>query len=126
LDNLNSEENQDLHRKVEATLAMLDRTAYPILKGRVSADDAFELYAGVFLSVAFKLWPYVEDQREMRRKSGLRRRVGYRRFLEAVVRNWAVQYAIASGVKQPSSSRSTSEMLAALFSEVPGAVSSQT
>lgn len=94
---------------------MLERLAYPICKQQVPPDDAFELYGGVLLSLAHQLWPYVEDQREMRRKGGLRLRLSYRRFLEAVAREWAPKYAEAGGLPDLDVSKTTAELLRDLF-----------
>ena len=102
---------------VENTLAMLDRVSYPIISSQVPSDDAFSLWGGVFLSVAYKLWPYVEEQRDMRRKSGLRHRVGYRASLEKVVLMWAPKYAAEGQRRMPSGKLSVREVLSALFPE---------
>ena len=109
-------------RLVEETLATLERAAYPIALKQVSSKDAFNLYGGVLLSVAHRLWPYVEDQRAMRRESGLRKRLGYRRYLETVVRAWAPRYAKSAGLPKPRGELSTGQLLALLFSSLESAV----
>lgn len=112
---LHSEEQKENRQKVEDTLAMLERIAYPIVQEQVPSEDAFNLYGGVLLSLAHRLWPYIEDQREFRRKGGLRHRLGYRKYLESVVKLWAPKYAATAGLPLPDTNSSTGDLLKALF-----------
>jgi hypothetical protein len=53
----------------------------------------------------------------MRQQSGLRHRLGYRRFLEVVIREWAPKYAKASGIVLSAPNAPTAELLSQLFPE---------
>lgn len=114
---LHTEEHERERRLVEDTLATFERLAYRIAQHRRPSRDAFNLYGGVLLSVANKLWPYIEDQRAMRKMSKQRHRLTYRRYFEAVVREWVPRYASAAGVEVPGRKLSTREMLRQLFPE---------
>lgn len=102
-------------KTVEDTLASLERVAYRVVTKQIPSNDAFNLYRGVVLSVAYKLWPFIEGQREMRRETKGVHKLEYRRYFESVVRQWIPRYAIALGICQPSNRLSTCEMLDALF-----------
>jgi hypothetical protein len=115
---LHTDEYELERRLVEDTLATFERLAYRIAQHRRPSRDAFNLYGGVLLSVANRLWPYIEDQREMRKTSRQRHRLTYRRYFEAVVREWIPRYANAAGVRVPSRKLSTREMLRQLFPEL--------
>ena len=115
-DVLHSPDFKNERKLVEETLATLERVAYPIAFNQVPSEDAFNLYGGVLLSVAFRLWPYIEDQRHMRREKGLRKRLSYRRYLEVVIRLWAPKYAKEAGLEKPGCKLSTQDMLNSLFS----------
>jgi hypothetical protein len=119
LEYLHAEGKEAERQMVEDTLAMLERAAYPIINHHVPSKDAFNVYAGVLLSLAHQLWPYVEEQRTLRRQSGLRHRLGYRKFLEAVVREWAPKYAREANLELSDASLSTSALLDALFPGAP-------
>jgi len=102
-------------RIVEDTLASLERVAYRVVTKQIPSDDAFDLYGPVMLSVAYKLWPFIEDQRDMRRKTLGVHKLPYRRYLESVVRKWIPQYAKALRKCRASDRVSTSQMLNAVF-----------
>lgn len=102
-------------KQVEDTLAMLERMAYPIVQGQLPSDDAFNLYGGVLLSISYRLWPYVLDQRSLRKRGGSSHRLLYRRYLEAAIRLWAPRYANEAGLPQPDMNTSTEDILASLF-----------
>lgn len=109
-------DGQEAKRKiVEDTLALLERVAYRVATKQIPEDDAFNLYGGVMLAVAYKLWPFIEDQRDMRRKTQGIHKLEYRRYFESVVRKWIPRYAKALGKCQPSNKFSTSQMLNAVF-----------
>lgn len=112
---LHTPDFENERKLVEETLATLERIAYPIAHNQVSSEDAFNLYGGVLLSVAYRLWPYVEDQRALRKNKGLRKRLSYRRYLEAVIRKWVPKYAKASGLAKPGRNLPTHELLSSLF-----------
>jgi hypothetical protein len=117
LDVLHAPGNEEKRRSVEDTLATFERLAYPIVHKQVPSQDAFNLYGGVLLSIAHQLWPYVEQQREMRKKSGLRHRLGYRRFLEAAIHDFAPKYVRAAGLPPLPRGLPTKELLRRLFPE---------
>ena len=48
LETLHSKDRSEDRRKVEETLAMLERVAYPIVMRQLRSKDAFNLYGGVF------------------------------------------------------------------------------
>lgn len=109
-------DGEEAKRKiVEDTLASLERVAYRVATKQIPSDDAFNLYGGVMLSVAYKLWPFIEDQRDMRRNTSGIHKLEYRRYFESVVRKWIPRYAKALGKCQPSSKLSTIQMLKAVF-----------
>ncbi len=108
---LHSESGKADREIVEETLATLERMAYPITSGQLPSKDAFNLYGGVLLSVTFRLWPYIMEQRELRQKSAVAHKLQYRRYLEAVVRKWVPKYAAAAKIPTPSMNISTEEML---------------
>ena len=112
---LHASGNEEKRRVVEGTLATFERLAYPIVQKQVPAQDAFNLYGGVLLSIARQLWPYVEQQREMRKQGGLRHRLGYRRFLEAVIHDFAPKYVKAAGLPPLPPGLPTKELLRRLF-----------
>lgn len=112
---------EDQRRLVEETLATFERLTYPIVQRQVPSEDAFNLYGGVLLSVAYQLWPYVEDQRDLRRASGRRHRLGYRRYLETVIHEWAPKYAEAASLPPPPKGLSTNDLLHHLFPAVVSA-----
>jgi len=89
--------------------------AYRIATKQIPSDDTFNLYGGVMLSVAYKLWPFIEDQRAMRRNNYSIHKLEYRRYFESVVRKWIARYAKALGKCQPSNKLSTIQMLRAVF-----------
>ncbi len=112
------ENSQSANRKrVEETIASLERVAYRIKTKQIPSEDTFNLYGGVILSVAYKVWPYIQDQRQMRAKSPGTHKLQYRRYFEAVVREWARKYAKAIGTDPPSKSASTPSILEAIFKE---------
>ena len=109
-DYLHSEAGAGDRRVVENTLAMFERMAYPVVKGYLPSEDAFELYGGVLLAATYKLWPYIEAQRKVRQVGAVGNKLLYRRFLEALVKEWVPKYALAVGQPKPTAS-STGEML---------------
>lgn len=111
LAHLHSEGGKAEREIVEETLATLERMAYPITTRQLPSDDAFNLYGGALLSIAYRLWPYIEEQRELRRQSTLAHKLVYRRYLEAVVREWVPKYAVAAKVPIPSTDINTEELL---------------
>ncbi len=108
--------NVELRKDVENTLATFERMAYKITTNQVPSNDAFNLYGGVLLSIANRVWSYVEEQREMRSRNPLVHRLIYRRYLESVVRQWIPRYCKAQGIKSPSHQLSTKQMLQCAFS----------
>jgi hypothetical protein len=108
---LHSESGKASREVVEETLATLERMAYPISTGQLPSDDAFNLYGGVLLSITYRLWPYIEDQRELRRQSPAAHKLVYRRYLESVVRKWVPKYAAVANIPVPSEYLGTKEML---------------
>ena len=100
---------------VEDTLATLERMVYPIVMGYLPDDDAFNLYGGVVLAISKRLWPYIEDQREMRARSPASHRLLYRRYLEQAVRTWSKRYARELGVALPPESASTRILLTTIL-----------
>lgn len=108
-------------RRVDNTLAMLERVAYPIARGERSAEqDAFNLYGGVLLAMTRLLWRYVEDEREMRKNNERAQKLLYRRYLEQVARRWARRYARALNQPSPSRALATKPLLDTLFEQPPG------
>lgn len=116
LAHLHSESGKADREIVEETLATLERLAYPVTTGQLSSDDAFNLYGGVLLSVTYRLWPYIEEQRELRRNSAVANKLLYRRYLEAAVREWVPKYAAAANITKPSMDVNTEEMLRQVLS----------
>jgi thiaminase len=102
---------------VDETLATLERMVYPVFRGYLSEEDAFNLYGGVVLSVSKCLWPYIEDQREMRARASASHKLLYRRYLEEAVRAWAKRYAQDMRISMPPESASTRTLLNAIFPE---------
>jgi hypothetical protein len=84
---------------VDDTLAGLERMVYPIVKGYLPNNDAFDLYGGVLLAISKRLWPYIDDQRTMREASSVSHSLVYRRFLDDAIRMWAPTYARAINLK---------------------------
>lgn len=112
---LHMEANVDLRKDVENTMATFERMAYKIISNQVPSKDAFNLYGGVLLSITNRIWPYIEDQREMRKGNPLSHQLIYRRYLEAVVRKWIPDYCRARNIKSPSGRLKTREMLQHIF-----------
>jgi hypothetical protein len=106
----------DEDRKIaEETLASLERMVYPIVMGLLPEDDAYNLYGGTVLSVSKCLWPYVEEQREMREKSPVSHKLVYRRFLEQAVRMFAGRYAREHGLTLPAEPAEVPALLNAIL-----------
>ncbi len=100
---------------VESTIASLDRVCYGVLKLDVGGEDAYQMWCGMMLQVSHKLWPYILEQRELRRKDPGTHKVIYRRYLEEIVRQWIPRYAKEAGLEPPSHSLCTKQMLDAIF-----------
>lgn len=114
---LDSDTKKENHKQVEETIASLERFAYRIKTKQVPSLDAFNLYGGVLLSIAYKVMPYINEQREMRAKSKGSHKLQYRRYFEALVREWCVRYAKAINIKPPSRKLSTQNMLEYIFAK---------
>jgi len=115
-DYLHSPGHEEARKRVEDTIASLERVAYRIITNQIPSEDAFQLYGGVMLSVANKVWVYIEDQRRERARSTVTHHLVYRRFFESVVRNWARRYARQMGKSRPSKRAGTQAMLQEVFS----------
>jgi len=113
---LHSENGKADRKIVEETLATLERMAYPITTKQLPSEDAFNLYGGVLLWIAFKLWPYIMEQREIRENRTIAHKLQYRRYLEAVVREWVPKYAAAVKIPLPPIHLGTEEMLRQVLS----------
>ena len=99
---------------VEDTLAMLERAVYPIVRGYLPEEDAYNLYGGVLLAMSKRLWPFIEDHRQTRTENRASHRLVYRRYLEEAVLMWVGRYAAQVGVALPAGA-STSVLLNAAF-----------
>lgn len=109
---LHSPGHEEARKRVEDTIASLERVAYRIITKQIPSEDAFQLYGGVMLSVANKVWAYIEDQRRERAHSTVTHHLVYRRFFESVVRSWARRYAR----QMEKSPKGTQAMLQEVFS----------
>lgn len=103
--------NADQRKNVEDTLATLERLAYKILTNQVPSEDAFNLYGGVILSIAAKTWPYIKDQREMRKGNPTAHRLEYRRYFENLVKKWIPKYCSELNIKLPPQDLKDTEVL---------------
>jgi hypothetical protein len=118
LAHLHSTGQEQNRKRVEETIATLERMAYRICTKQVPPQDAFNLYGGVLLSVGYRVWPYIQDQREMRRTSGVGHKLVYRRYLEKVIRQWVPKYTAAIGGSLTPRNATTQAMLAHVFGKV--------
>jgi hypothetical protein len=121
LEKLHSAEFKDQRKLVEETLAMLERMAYPIVQRQLPSNDAFNLYGGVLLSITRRLWPYIQDQRNLRSQSRATHQLVYRRYLEEAVHKWANVYTKAIGLPRPKRDLSTNDLLVQIFPRQGGA-----
>ena len=114
---LHVKDHEAERRLVEGTVAMLDRIAYQIVTKQVPDRDAYDLYSGVVLRLAYLLWPYIEDHRSQRQGSRLRHRGSHRRHLERLVLQWAPRFARQSQASSAAPNASTRDVLKQLFTE---------